>query len=121
MFFSVFKMGSFLGSAVFSAAVFFYCLGLIFGVVGYIGDWLVPRDPSPNPDKTGDLLSVGVRSACFNHYTGFVNVDNKEFHGCYDTTKTSSRLSEIPEEDVRPGKAPFLDFLDLYLFFHLFI
>lgn len=96
-------MGSLVGSAVFSAAVFFYCLGVIFSVVGHIGAWLEPRDNSSNPDKTGDILGVHIRTACFREYSGFDVVYKKTFDGCFDTTKNSADFDEIPAIIVRPG------------------
>lgn len=93
-------MGAFLGSAVFSAAVFFYCLGLIFAVVGYIGDWLEPRNVN------SDILSVGIREVCFEKYTFETDsrVEKEVYDGCYDSTKTSEWFADIPSEYVRPSK-----------------
>ena len=98
------NMGSFLGSAEFSAAVFFYCLGLIFGVVGFIGPWLVPRAKG---DSSG-ISNIGIRKACFKEYDGFgqffrEDERDKTIDGCVDTTRSGKQLSEIPSEYVRPG------------------
>ncbi|XP_067931757.1 uncharacterized protein [Watersipora subatra] len=95
-------MGAFLGSAVFSASVFFYCLGLIFGVVGYIGAWLEPR---PSSDKS--VTSVGVSTACFVEFPlsslYSERPDEDVLNGCKDTTKTSAVFDQIPDEYVSPA------------------
>lgn len=98
-------MGSFLGSAVFSASAFFYCLGLIFAVVGYIGAWLEPREG-------GNLAiqALSVRTVCFieSGYTFPSNVDSRsppfEFSECYDSTKTSEQFQELDPKYVSPGE-----------------
>ena len=96
-------MGSFVGSVVFSASAFFYCLGLIFAVVGYIGAWLEPRYGA----KQG-IEMISISTACFiKDGFQFTNIDSRNpqdtFEGCYDTTKTSEKFQELPPKNVSPG------------------
>ena len=99
----------------FSASVFFYSLGLVFAVVGYIGAWIEPRD---NADL--GITSVGVRTACFkNDYKFKSTIDSrnlqKEFNNCHDTTKTSEEFKEFPKKYVSPGKSICHDFMSITL------
>ena len=89
------------GTAFFSAAIFFFLLSLIFGVVGYIGPWLEPRD-----DFNPGITSIGVRRVCFQDYMFSETVDpeQKKFDGCYDSTKNSQAFKRFPAEHVGPGK-----------------
>lgn len=99
-------MGTYLGSAVFSATLFFYFLGLIFVIVGYVGAWLEPKDGYGN-----EIELISVRMACFNDYefpskVGKIEYDSSgKLNRCVDTTKTSRTFKDVSDRRyVSPGK-----------------
>lgn len=93
-------MGVFLGRSLFSGTLLFFFLGLIFCIVGYLSNWLVPRH-----GLRPSVLSVGVRQACFEEYETLKRVaDIVTINGCHDTTKTSQVFSEVEPKYVSPGE-----------------
>lgn len=96
------KMGRYLGSAVFSATLFFFTLGLLFAIVGYAVPWLEPRY-----NYNAGIESIGLRFVCFyGKYTFPSNAGNirPELSGCVDSTKTSRVFEEAEEKYLSPGK-----------------